>query len=436
MRMNLSLGLALALLSSGLGACTTVLYKGPARPASEISVLTSKDVRIVKVDTVRVNDTASGNNARFEVLPGDHEVAVALNRFTPGFLVNHVQTSRPLIVCVELEAGHVYRVEPVLNGARWVPRVIDVNDRAAIDPFCDEEEAAPSRAAAPAAPAVAPTPAVAAPGAVATGASASAAAAPPATSAPEVGAAAAPAPDAGAASLPVAAAPPDPAAPPGALAPAPAPVPAVVDREQPRRAARSGELSSDASAAVPSGRRPGTGFSLFTGFALGGDDFVKATSTNGNDQSLSAGQGFVLGIGAMATPFWPADTIGFGVGIDGSLKYDGIDASNGSASITRFPVALSAHLLTNGSGGDHYFMLKGGIERDFGVSYSASGFDSLNASVPGTWGPLGAVGYYKRSNDSFAWDLMGFFALTKHVAPGGNINADSFGLTVGVHWNL
>jgi hypothetical protein len=31
---------------------------------------------------------------------------------------------------------------------------------------------------------------------------------------------------------------------------------------------------------------------------------------------------------------------------------------------------------------------------------------------------------------------MLFFALTNHVAPGGTLNANSFGLTLGVHFNL
>jgi hypothetical protein len=380
-------------LASLAGGCTTALYKGPARPDSEVSLLTSRDARIIRVDQVALD---GGNSSSYQVLPGDHEVAVALNRTIPGLLATTIQRSRPIIVCVELDPGHVYRIEPVVTGARWVPQVVDTNDRKVIDPYCDEEASAPK----PPAPV-----AVAAPPAPSASRSASSA---PTPAAPDEVA-------------------PVPAAPPGP------PVAAAVDRETPRvaPAPASGETSAQLS-----GRRPGTGFSLFTGFGFGGDDFVKATSSTGNDESLSAGTGLILGVGGMLTPLWVGDAVGFGLGIDAGLKYDSIDASNGSASITRYPIALSVHALANASGGHHYLMLKGGVIRDFGVSYNASGFASVDASPTGTWGPLGEVGYYRPVSDSFAWDLMAFFALTKHVAPGGTLNADSFGLTVGLHYNL
>jgi hypothetical protein len=423
MTSRFGLGVTFVTLASLACACTTVLYKGPARPDSEISVLTSKDVRIVKVDSVLVHDGASGNNARYELLPGDHQVGVALNRSIPGFFLTTHQSSRPLIVCVELEAGHTYRFEAVINGARWEPKVLDVNGRAYIDPYCDDDEPAP-RAASPSPPprpSAALSPAVGAPPA-----SAEALAAP----APDGGAAAPATAETGGAGLvaPAAAAPP-------VAAPPPAPVSEAVDRETPHAAPRA-TPAGDSSAAQPSDRRPGTGFSLFTGFAFGGSDFVKASSSNGNDQTLSAGQGLVLGVGAMMTPLWPGETVGLGLGIDAGLKYDSIDASNGSASITRYPIAFSAHMLTKLNGGDNYIMLKGGVDRDFGVSYSASGFASGTANPIGTWGPLGAFGYYRRSNDSFAWDIMAFFALTKHEANGASLNANSFGLTFGAHLNL
>jgi hypothetical protein len=197
------------------------------------------------------------------------------------------------------------------------------------------------------------------------------------------------------------------------------------------------EPQGEDSDAEVSGRRPGTGLSMALGFGFGGADFVKATSSNGNEQTLSAGQGFIVGLGAMVTPLWPTQGLGFGLGVDGSWKYDSIDADNGSASIRRFPVAFTAHLLTNGSGGGpHYFLLKGGVTKDFGVNYSASGFASLNADVKGTWGPTFALGYYNRTNDAFAWDVLGFFSLTDHVVGTAHLNANTFGLTMAAHLNF
>jgi hypothetical protein len=190
-------------------------------------------------------------------------------------------------------------------------------------------------------------------------------------------------------------------------------------------------LPSDAKLAM---RPPGSGLSLFFGGAFGGADFVKATNSDGDESTLTSGSGVILGIGVMLTPLWLADTVGFGASLDGAIKYDHLGAENGSASITRFPVALTAHMLTDVSDGIHFLIFKGGVTRDFGVNYSASGFASIDADVSGTWGPTGAFGYYKRSNDVFGWDILGFFSLTKHVIGTERISANSFGVSWGLHW--
>ena len=135
------------------------------------------------------------------------------------------------------------------------------------------------------------------------------------------------------------------------------------------------------------GRRTGSGLSLFCGIAFGGDDFVTPHSNGRVEKSLTAGGGVILGVNGMVTLLWLGrDSVGFGVGADAGIKYDDVEASNGSASITRFPIALTAHLLTNDSGGDHYFLLRGGVARDFGVHYRVSGIASIDADVDGTWG--------------------------------------------------
>ena len=70
----------------------------------------------------------------------------------------------------------------------------------------------------------------------------------------------------------------------------------------------------------------------------------------------------------------------------------------------------------------------------FNVNYSASGFADLDANVSGTWGPTGTIGYYKKSNDVFGWDILAFFALTNHVIGPQQVNANSFGLSWGLYW--
>ena len=408
--MSKRVGSTIVALASLASACTTVLYKGPARPASEIAVLVSKDAMIDTVDSLIVRDNTSGNSARFEVLPGDHEVGISLMRRIPGFLTTKVQHSGYIVLCLTLEGGHTYRSHAVIAEQHWTPIVIDETARRPIDGSCDKASERAAAALPRPAPPTTPPPNAPAPPLVST--------ADGGATSPVVAAAA----DAGAAAPPV--------EPPG-----PRVVGKDTDEPQHQPVATAAQAGGNASDAELSGRRPGSGLSIFTGFAFGGDDFVKASTTSGNSETLSAGQGFILGIGAMVTPLWPSDVIGFGVGVDGALKYDNIDASNGSASITRFPLALTAHLLT-GPDGSHFFMLKGGVARDFGVHYSASGFDMIDADAKGEWGPTGAFGYYKRSNDNLAWDILGVFTLTNHVVGGEKLNANSFGITVGAHLNL
>ena len=425
MRSPALLTVTLATLASVAGGCTTVLYKGPRRPDAEIAALISRDTMVVSVDKLMVREKAQGNYSRFELLPGYHQVAISLNQVTPGVFTTNVKQLAPIIVCVELEAGHLYQTQARINGDRWVPEIIDQNTRRSIDPFCDDEDDAPVASANPAAP---PKPPVTA--------AAPVAATSPAAGAPAAGTEPAPA------RAPVVT---DEAAGVGAAAPptgaaavvSPVPPPAV-DAEMPHRVSKhaaSVEADPDV-AAAESGRRPGSGLTLLLGFGFGGTDFVKASSSNGNSETLSAGTGVIIGLGGMVTPLWPAENLGFGVGVEGAVKYDSISADNGSASITRYPLALTAHFLTNGSGGPNYFLIKGGAIRDFGVNYSASGFAALNANVTGTWGPTGSVGYYRRSNDVLAWDLLLFFAITDHVVGTEHLSANSFGLTTAVHFNL
>src|SRR5436190_8685567 len=193
----------------------------------------------------------------------------------------------------------------------------------------------------------------------------------------------------------------------------PTPGPAEDTEEPPMEVRESGRWERLPSDAQLANRPPGSGISFIFGAGFGGEDFVSATDSNGDTQTLSAGTGGILGIGLMFTPLWIADSIGFGVAADASIKYDWISADNGSASITRYPISLTAHFLAGS--GNHFLILKGGAIRDFGVNYSISGFAAIDADVSSTWGPIGAIGYMKRSTDFYSWDIVGYFALNNHV---------------------
>jgi hypothetical protein len=225
----------------------------------------------------------------------------------------------------------------------------------------------------------------------------------------------------------------------GRQEPPPPTAPAAADTEDPEQAAvptlgrvRVEPLPSDA---VLANRPPGSGLSLFFGAGAGGTDFVKASSSNGDSETLSSGSGVILGVGLILTPLWIAETFGFGVGADAAIKYDQLSASNGDASIMRYPISLTAHVLANVSGGgNHFIVLRGGAIRDFRVHYSTSGFATIDANVTGTWGPTGALGYYKRSNDMYGWEWVVFFALTKHDIGTEQISANCFGMLWAMHF--
>jgi hypothetical protein len=225
-----------------------------------------------------------------------------------------------------------------------------------------------------------------------------------------------------AAATPVPAAPPPVAAAPVEVVAAPAP------ERQPKH------VLAEAEAQV-SERQPGTGLSLILGFGYGGADLVTVTDQHGGESTLSAGTGLIVGVGGMVTPLWASEHAGFGLGVDGTLKYDSVTSGGSSASVRRFPIAVMAHLLTNGAGGPHYFLLRGGVARDFGVDYDLFGAGAGLAGIHGTWGPTGSVGYYLRSNDYFAWDVTASFTFTDHVADGVRLSARSAGLTLGLHFN-
>jgi hypothetical protein len=114
-----------AIAISGEG-CTTLLYKGPTRPSSEVAVVRSTQTIVDRVDDVMVRDYASATFTVLELLPGPHRLGISLNRVTPGFFVTNVARSDYMMVCLELEAGHTYRTEPLVLGYRFVPRVVDV----------------------------------------------------------------------------------------------------------------------------------------------------------------------------------------------------------------------------------------------------------------------------------------------------------------------
>jgi hypothetical protein len=113
------------------GACTTVTYPGPRRPSDQVALLEARDVAIDEIDGLDVR----GKGARFEVLPGDHQLVVHLAKVTriplaptattgPGSLtITRHSASMPL--CISARPEHFYMLEPSDGSALWEPIVYD-----------------------------------------------------------------------------------------------------------------------------------------------------------------------------------------------------------------------------------------------------------------------------------------------------------------------
>ena len=92
--------------------------------------------------------------------------------------------------------------------------------------------------------------------------------------------------------------------------------------------------------------RPAVALVVEGALELGGDDLLKVGFTNGNSQTVKAGQGGTLAVGAEAMPFGDAPvrvrgTVGF--------KFVGTAADNANIYFTRFPVeGLVSYVLPGG----------------------------------------------------------------------------------------
>jgi hypothetical protein len=95
----------------------------------------------------------------------------------------------------------------------------------------------------------------------------------------------------------------------------------------------------------------------------------------------------------MVTPLWIGEYAGFGAGGFAGVKYDWLDASTGSVSIARFPLGVAAHVLLHIDGGE-WLVLRGGLQKEFGVSVSGDNNLAGNGGLQGSLGGFGEGGFY------------------------------------------
>ena len=116
---------ALALLAV-VASCTAVQYDGPRRPRSQVARIGGDQARVKAIDGDPVADDY------IEILPGEHEVEVAMNAALAGLgTVGTVvmRSTQDLTVCFRAYAGRFYVVKPTASipyvHNHWRPAVFD-----------------------------------------------------------------------------------------------------------------------------------------------------------------------------------------------------------------------------------------------------------------------------------------------------------------------
>ena len=172
------------------------------------------------------------------------------------------------------------------------------------------------------------------------------------------------------------------------------------------------------------------------GWDFGGDDVVHAQFSNGSNQTLAAGQGPFLRVGAMVTPLWlAADGVGIGAGADVALKLDDISASNSDVSLIRYPSSFTLHTLLRVKP-IWYLVLAAGVDKDEGISLSRNGNVSVTggSSLTSRIGGVGRLALYCPGTDAAAIMFGLEYTQLTYDAPGGSVRANNAGFFTSVTW--
>ncbi len=105
-----------------VAACTTALYNGPRLPDDKAAVISSGDTRINRVDGKWVSE---GSNAKYELLPGPHDIGISLERRRRTVFYERVHYSVTVTLCFEARPGVRYLAVPFIRGDRWMPIIVD-----------------------------------------------------------------------------------------------------------------------------------------------------------------------------------------------------------------------------------------------------------------------------------------------------------------------
>lgn len=186
-------------------------------------------------------------------------------------------------------------------------------------------------------------------------------------------------------------------------------------------------------------RHPGNGLTVDLGLFDGGTDIATTKAANGATVgTITFGSGSQVSIGGMVTPLWIGEYAGFGASAFAAIKYDWLDISGGTVSITRFPLGVAAHVLLH-IDRQSWLFFRGGLQKELGVSVSGDSDLGGQADLQGSLGGFGEGGYYGSLDPlakHLAWSLTFRYSVSHDTIGGTSFSASNGGVILAVHYNF
>ncbi len=181
--------------------------------------------------------------------------------------------------------------------------------------------------------------------------------------------------------------------------------------------------------------RPGNGFVIGTGLAVGGDRLAEVRYNNGNTNKISAGSGYVFSLGFNLTPLWISSRLGLGLTGDVAWKFDNAEASNGSASIYSFPVNLGLQSFVTIN--ENWYVLLGvGPTRILGGKISISGSEEHAAGdIHSSTGWNSMLGLYWAHSWHLGIGIELRYTALKLRMDGQDLDGSNVGVAISYHLN-
>ena len=123
-----------------------------------------------------------------------------------------------------------------------------------------------------------------------------------------------------------------------------------------------------------------------------------------------------------------------GLGVSVGWKYGDVGASNGSVSLSRFPVSAFVQLLPR-LDGRWFFLVRGGVTKELGATLSGSGVASIaDVSFDSRPGGFGDVGAYRALASGAGLLFAARYTNEALVLQGQSLDASSVGVAFGIYY--